>query len=432
MKKLYMSLIMAFVFISLYSVNLYAGSNKTNVLSYYAITNQLDGQPMIDMNNVLRFYPVFSFREKTLEVHITIYKNGTRYHVPAIANEDKAYWEIKLPPFELGEAMQRIECEAKIESGKMYGAAAQEYKQSLLQEMKTIRFDGDCNNLACTKYREILKEVENVIQADKNVCDIQCYWSNYIELENLKTSVNKILKTESDIPSVIIDDVASQLAQNEASKTPKKESVVITDVFAKSIAQKISINKSNKEINSILEKNMEKLLSDSSQAGSSIKRADIQISQSGDTASLFYRNYKRGVRYLTALDPAERLGIFRLRYIPFAIVGKELVKPVGDKPTGIFEVGMSFGDPIVTGDDFTVPPFAPERLGVAFAISNEFFSDSARVAAIAITYDFNSYGSLAVGTNFNTKESKIQSYLSFGINKKAFEGLVKAIRNLFE
>jgi len=47
------------------------------------------------------------------------------------------------------------------------------------------------------------------------------------------------------------------------------------------------------------------------------------------------------------------------------------------------------------------------------------------------TYDFISYGSIAAGTNFNMNDNKIQSYLSPGINKKAFEGIVKIIQGFF-
>ena len=574
MKTKYTHIIWYVIIVLINAAGIKAEEIKTNVLSYYAITNQLDGQPMIDMNNVLRFYPVFYFRDKTLEVHITIYKNGSRYHVPAIANEDKSFWEIKLPPFELGEAIQRIEVEVKINTTSSYGDALTEYKNTILQEMKNNECKSgnnadDCGNLRCCILRRMLCDVESASKNDynteyilselgdtNNISKSEPNYNDHIlarkklfepsalkynilylkyreELQiknkylielikaNLSENLKKLL--EDSLIENSLKQLASELAdvrceveegQNEnlvllqtRKESLTRDSVVLRKIkdrkeadiveIKKDLDRKIflsqeiddlnralsnlkqilekttrsnscdpclsleidllsdldtnstidikkfllnqlhlakrslkSSKKQNSDFDVVYKKYLTKVLSDTMNAGVSIRTGDIVTIENSE-AKLLYRNYKRGIRYLTALDPAERLGIFRLRYIPFAIIGKDLVKPVGDNPTGIFEVGMSFGDPIVSGDDFTVPPFAPERLGVAFAISNEFFSDSARVAALALTYDFNSYGSIAVGSNFNTKEKKIQSYLSFGINKKAFEGLVKAIKNLF-
>ena len=37
------------------------GDDDINVLSYYASGNSLDGQPMVDRANVLRFFPIFRY-----------------------------------------------------------------------------------------------------------------------------------------------------------------------------------------------------------------------------------------------------------------------------------------------------------------------------------------------------------------------------------
>jgi hypothetical protein len=171
-------------------------------------------------------------------------------------------------------------------------------------------------------------------------------------------------------------------------------------------------------------------LIDSNMTGPSIRRSDIIIEDSLRFARILYRNYKTSLRRLPALDPAERLGIFRARFVPFAILGKRLVSAFDPDAKAIFEVGLAFGDAIVAGDDFVVPEFSLRRLGVAFVISNELFTENASIRALALTYDFNSYGSIGVGANF--PQNKRESYVSFGINKKAFEDLVGELQNLFE
>ncbi len=43
---------------------------EANVISYYAVGNSLDGQPMVDMPNVLRFFPVFAMRREIESVSV--------------------------------------------------------------------------------------------------------------------------------------------------------------------------------------------------------------------------------------------------------------------------------------------------------------------------------------------------------------------------
>lgn len=420
MKRIIIHIILLVIAVSISPLILKSADDNINVLSYYAISNQLDGQPMFEMNNVLRFYPVFSFRENTNSVYITIYKNGTRFHVPAIANEDKSYWEIRLPSFELGEAIQRIEVEAKIEARDFYGAALNEYKLSLLREMKNSECGkGDsCNNKRCAEFLDMLKRIDDFIEADYTMARIENSTQYSLNIDTAQAKAN-LLYYKSDFEKISIP------------KNAELDSGKIQEQYSQLLAHNWLAIDRYTEIPEAVTNYLVKKLSDTMQVGTSIRAADIKFDKYGKEANLLYRNYKRGVRYLTALDPAERLGLFRLRYIPFAIIGKELVKPIGNNATGIFEVGMSFGDPIVSGDDFAVPPLSFERLGIAFAVSHELFSDSARISALAFTYDFNSYGSIAAGANFNVKDNKIQSYLSFGINRKAFEGIVKIMQDFF-
>lgn len=420
MNKIFTIVVLFGLLTSAFPNKLRSANDNMNVLSYYAITNELDGQPMFDMNNVLRFYPVFSFRENTTTVDITIYKNGARFNIPAIANEDKSYWEIKLPSFEMGEAIQRIEVEAKIEAREFYAAALNEYKLSVLREMKNscCEKNDTCNDKRCTEFMSMLKRIDDFIKADYAMSRIEISMGKNLNLDKAQDAANSLYYT-------------AELEKIDVSEVLELYKSKIDEQYSRLLAHNWLAIDRYTEIPEAVTSYLVRKLSDTMQVGTSIRAADIKFDKYGKEANLLYRNYKRGVRYLTALDPAERLGLFRLRYIPFAIIGKELVKPVGDNATGIFEIGMSFGDPIVSGDDFAVPALSFERLGIAFAISHELFSDSARVAALAFTYDFNSYGSIAAGTNFNTNDNKIQSYLSLGINRKAFEGIVKIIQGFF-
>ena len=176
-------------------------------------------------------------------------------------------------------------------------------------------------------------------------------------------------------------------------------------------------------------------LVDTLYSGPSVRPSDLVIDPSFTSARILYRNYKRELRYMPALDPAERMGIFRIRYVPFPVAGlpgnpkTTLRGPFGENPT-VFEVGLAFGDAIVPGDEFVVPEFSSKRLGVAFAVTEKLFNDDARIIGLVLTYDFNSYGSIGIGGNFAQHETN--PYFSFGINKKAFEAVLSGLAGLFK
>ncbi len=178
-------------------------------------------------------------------------------------------------------------------------------------------------------------------------------------------------------------------------------------------------------------------LSDTTLAGVGVRKSDLVVDASDfKTARILYRNYNEGLRHLKALDPAERMSVFRVRYVPFPITATaekpamHLMRPLrNDSPT-VFEIGLSFGNDIVTGDRFFIPDFSLRRFGIAFAITQDLFSDDADVIAIALTYDFNVYGSIGVGFNF-ADSNAVRKYASIGINKRAFEDLAKGLLGLF-
>jgi hypothetical protein len=94
---------------------LQARDGDINVLSYYAVGNSLDGQPLVDKINVLRFFPTFGLSDLTDTVKVTVYYGDNIFRRDADPMEDKRYWQVTLPLFHLGEAIQRIEVETRVE-----------------------------------------------------------------------------------------------------------------------------------------------------------------------------------------------------------------------------------------------------------------------------------------------------------------------------
>src|SRR5687768_15174737 len=87
------------------------GRDKVNVLSYYAVSNAIDGQPLIDRRNVLRFYPVFALQDSVQYVKVIIYHGNEVSVADAVRFLHGHYWESQLPEFDIGEAIQRYEVE---------------------------------------------------------------------------------------------------------------------------------------------------------------------------------------------------------------------------------------------------------------------------------------------------------------------------------
>ena len=311
-----------------------------NYLDYFAADNSMDNQPLIDTENHLRFFPVFSLKDGIYNVQMRVYRNYDP--IPFCRDLDRmkegVYWEGLLPPFRLGQGVHRVEVEVSFNLDLAY----QELYNSKATNSSTTR------TLANAQQAIARKVVEDSLRAD-------------------------LLKS-----------------------TPTSE------------------------------------------YGLGVEDWDIIVDANGKTARILYRNYNIGLRQNPALDPAEKLGIFRARYVPFAVIGGNLVAATStdENRRAVFEIGLGFGDVTIASDRLFKPALSARRLGVVFAISEELFSDSATVRALALTYEFNAYGSIAVGANFPVKvsegRSKVESYFSFGVNKKAFEALMTQIQRLFQ
>jgi hypothetical protein len=409
-----------------------AQKNQSNVLSYYAVGNSLDGQLMSDMENVLRFFPVYAMQQQIDSVRVTVYYGGkifTRYANRAISG---SYWEALLPQFRLGEAIQRLEILIRFKLDEYYSerySSLTESRNAATENIKEIESEG----------REIKRKLQSITDTlEKNGV-------SYLQLRSLRQirqkraevysiERNKILSSENLSDSTNIDSLIKQYITTGTDYLTfsRKNRPILKEIY-------LNQDYINSQIDSMkrsLAKEIEVDLLDTLYSGTSMRRSDLTIDSDFEYAHLLYRNYKPSLRYMPALDPAERMGIFRIRYVPFPIVGTPdkprpmLLKPMNTNSPTVFEVGLAFGDAIVPGDDFVPPEFSWKRLGIAFAITEQLFSDSAQVLGLALTYDFNSYGSIGIGGNFAGKTA--HGYASLGINKKAFEAVIKGLTGLFK
>jgi hypothetical protein len=277
----------------------------------------------------------------------------------------------------------------------------------------------------------------------KDADRLRMHLNNYEEYISMRDSLIAVSSSRTITPQ-LLDTLTRRRLRLLVSYTAnfeqylsKKQSFIRSIDSIKQVQAQLdkTLSLTSDSIQTILTEQIETHLIDTLYSGPSVRKSDVVIDYDCTGAHLLYRNYKQSLRYMPALDPAERMGIFRIRYVPFPIVGTAdrpratLLKPMSPNSPTVFEVGLAFGDAIVPGDDFVPPEFSWRRLGVAFAITEQMFSEDARIIGLAVTYDFNSYGSIGVGGNFAQNET--HGYFSFGINKKAFEEVVKGLAKLF-
>lgn len=504
-----------------------AGDSDINVLSYYAVGNSLDGQPLIDRINVLRFFPVFAMRDSVQYAKVTVYYGGNIYARYATRMENGEYWEVLLPQFRLGEAIQRIEVETHIhlqqtllirtfkEVRDIHARNKEAFFQSmkgLMDNITTVKntTNNDIDKISKNLTVNIKSQTEKIDSTlGERVKDIEAITvyptiTSYININNInkkiQDTIGSILREYTGLYGQAFDNFTTKLRADSClndtcynkipftppaissgnidltgdvitiSQTAHDQAKNVLDAIRQQVNNLINaiptfnfqlqdlktqislLNTTQIDttgIKAVFESlhglqdslyaqilhSVEANLVDTNYSGPSVRRSDILLDNDLKSATILYRNYKTALRHLPALDPAERLGVFRARYIPFAVTGNKLRRPLSEKSQAIFEVGLAFGDAIVTGDDFVVEEFSPRRLGIAFAITDKLFATDAEVLALALTYDFNSYGSIAFGANFRTSEVSqrriVERYISFGINKRAFEVLIGQLKLLF-
>ncbi|MBT5872543.1 MAG: hypothetical protein HOH43_03910 [Candidatus Latescibacteria bacterium] len=387
-----------------------------NVLSYYAVGNSLDGQPVIDRVNVLRFFPVFAMKDRVTEVEVTVYVGGRIYTRRADKLEEARYWEVLLPTFELGQAIQRLEVEMRFELKAIDQERADAIRQA--EETKKDKVHKDFARLIKTiNYAFEQKYALTSSQTDR----LRRAWEDGPKEYDLK-----------------FDELLPPSARNDASEKATLDSLVtLRSTALRDYSPALTqIDSLRTDFELRLYTDLSRSLSDTLYAGPGVRPSDLVVNYENGSARILYRNYKTALRQMPALDPAEQRGIFRVRYVPFPIAGRKsrsdltLVNPFDPSSPAVFEIGLAFGNQIVPGDDFVLPGFSFRRFGIAIGITEKLFASDAEIIALALTYDFNSYGSLGAGANF--AQDEVHGYGSLGVNKKAFEALLSGLVSIFQ
>lgn len=467
----------------------HAQGDEVNVLNYYAVGNTLDGQPMVEMMNELRFYPVYAMREYIDTVNIQITVGSHEYPRPMRRHGIGEYWQCTLPPFKLGDAIQRIEVEIRSRFDKQTADINNRIKEEMVlrEDGKRLQLNSGGNTARNTNINNWLSQL-TILKHDsariQNENILAC--STYLEQENNaavfmhEQGVNEqhiralvvasrygrvsadyldpIVYTRSPIAQSVLDCVNilhgryeqwreryenNTRALNRIVADMKDVATIVSEHEMKGnetqIEVLLSLKKYRDSTRQDLMRQMQSMLTDPAYSGPSVQKSDIVIYDDLSRFRILYRNNKSALRYMPALDPVERMGIFRARYVPFPIYGKPgsgtckdlrlaLRGPSSDNPT-VFEFGLTFGETIVPGDDFVMPEFSLRRFGVAIALTQQVFSSKADLIGLALTYDVNTYCSLGVGGNF--AKGEVHPYASIGINKRAFENLLGELSSVF-
>lgn len=486
------TLVLCSAFASVYGQS----DNGVNYLDYFAADNSLDNQPLIGTENHLRFFPVFSMKDKIESAQMRVYRNYDP--IPYCRDMDRMndgiYWEGLLPAFRLGQGIHRIEVEIKIALDSSYSerlerlkeeqAAAEKIRDSVKKNISDFLSTAHAGSATLDSALEKLRnnvvehrkainenivnsELERLQRASSSLeAQVQAMDSEFQQLQQSLSDeanaecqilLNEIKKIAEEIrrlqrietagiqafelpldqtkkfqeeANTLLDRMhAAILSYQEILRSLDPQLLSKADKYTYAVKQ---IENLKEEIASNIYESIIATLSDRSYSGPGIGKSDIIIDSDFKSARILYRNYNIGMRQNPALDPAEKLGIFRVRYVPFAVIGGELITAVSADNANrkaVFEVGMGFGDVTIASDQLFKPALSSRRLGVVFAISEELFSDNATIRALALTYEFNAYGSISAGANFPIK-GKAQSYFSFGINKKAFEALLGQIQKI--
>ena len=437
--------------------------NDENVLSYFAVNNSIDGQLMTDMRNVMRFFPVYAMQKQIDSVQITVYYGGNIYSRRADNQDNGKYWEALLPSFNLGQAIQRIEVEVHFKLSESYslrllsleasiGEGRDEFnKYELKRNLESVKKGLEDRGISYLHLRLLRKAMQkgekdynqtrDKILKDLNgtpvdTSQMDAFFKGSLKIgpqsSEFKTKLFSILNGEQSFDTHGIDELVKQYLAIGGTIVEVESKKTLDQITSKQFNDALLRD----SVKGDLAKEIGAGLSDTLYSGPSVRESDIQIDSSFLGARILYRNYKSSLRFMPALDPAERMGIFRARYVPFPIVGTydsprmNLKKPMTASSPTVFEIGLAFGDAIVPGDDFVVPEFSWRRLGVAFAITQQLFNDDAEIIGLALTYDFNSYGSIGAGGNF--AHNQTHGYASLGINKKAFEAVLGQLAGLFK
>lgn len=489
--KAYIVLLIMFIAFSLIP-SLSRGKDK-NVLSYYAINNSIDGQPMIGTENILRFFPVFIYRCNIKSVKVTLYIGSTIFTQNAVKYDKGSCWEVLLPKFELNQSIQRYEVETimeipkdltislldslnknitslkeksalisahlkglmalKIQSNSEFSEITKNFKEISDQyekNEKILKFrehdSTDINDLINRIYLDTLS-IDTTLKTSttwnndtlkrKLVANLKSY------VNTVRDSVPKFLREKSRSDETFYYEKLKAFVTNAKFFGAGKDSGAVTfnglvkKIDSDQIVARIlldNIRSYNENLADKVREEIHRNLIDTAQSGKGVLIGDIIVTNM-DTiqqVKILYRNYNPENRRLPALDPVEKLSIYRIRYVPFPVIGNRLAGPFEKNVPIVFEAGITFGNVTLSSNESLLSPFSYQRFGISIAFTPLLFSPDAQIKAIALTYDFNAYASLSGGVNFGTlSDSNFGSYFSLGINFKAFQLLLNNTKKIF-
>jgi len=385
--------------------------------------------------------------DSTYYVDITIHYGslGTQLKIYRRKAEDMGdYWQIALPKFQMGEAIIRIRVESRVWLSELYekeSLVIENRERNLLGKLDKEEDQSRNEFVFLTKsHQNRLKRLGITASEMRRLFTALSKRGEGVLQDSLQAIRDRLVSLEP--PPDSIDLIMREAENSTRARVNARDDYLNHQHKIKQA--RLGIEKEREALKDKMEEAVFSDLSDTSKADRTAYIGRVFVEQQygqyrgrkiNRAVKIHYANDKAALRQMPALDPSEFSGVFRVRYVPFPIVGTikngkmRLLRPYAkDSPT-VFEVGLRVGDIILPGDDFVTPLFSLRRVGIAFAITEKLFKEDAEIIALAVTYDFSSYGSLGVGGNFAHGER--HGYASFGINKKAFEAVLRGLTGLF-
>ncbi len=417
---------------------LLAGSD--NVINFFANNNRLVGSPVVDDDNYFRFYPDEAMAEHVETAVVRYFVRNSVNPIALTKRQNGLYWEGLLNKFLIGHSIQRVEVVVS-------------YKRTDLNErLAQYSIDSNCADLRtyfalCKSDQALLALLQATPCEDSHLQESDSTGAPPTANSDRKTagSAPNTARVFVDISYDSTDGNATNTCSNNCSRPCR------CDAAAQSSKPKVSVLVENPQslkstqlnsgadggVNKVeIERDMlirnaaiQMATADKNQMAYLDNRRgsllDIRYTDAGEqTIELVYRNDKRSLRYLQAEDPKEKVGQFRVRFVPvsiFAPADTAAGDLEGHTDKLIFEFVLSMGYNVVRDDSFFPDAFDFNRLGVGFAMTMNSFDANAEFLALALTYDVNNYSSLSVGYNIRNVDKPL--YIGLGINQRVLEEL---------
>ncbi|MBI5727534.1 MAG: hypothetical protein HY965_06755, partial [Ignavibacteriales bacterium] len=400
-------------FLILLTYNLLAQTEQSNILTYYAVDNSIDGQIMIEKINYLRFVPVFAIREKVQKVTVSIYSGSLYYTREALPSTDSTYWQSILPQFSLGDVIQRVEVEVKFALDDNSMMLKKNFENKLIALQDTLKdakkvFAGKIDTIAASlakaknnadslskflrkrleRWKGFSLRIDSTDSLNKvfiHVIQLQKELTDSLEIllrktKEMKSELEKEHKTgdssindkaekkpavhkpvtinnakankysefsakadEIKILGLYIDKNLDSLKKNKELARKKIEELLggfinissASDTAISKCANELfrltaytkgflegTVQDSYRLLDTIQNNIYRKILGnlvDKEFTGQSVQKSDVVVDLTANTARILYRNYKSANRKMPAIDPKEKFGIFRGRFIPLPV-----------------------------------------------------------------------------------------------------------------